>query len=110
METASQQLKLPIVKHYESFLEEDRVRIVMYRKGRRYGVVMFRGDAASTINSSGEVNTLTTFAENKHSIIEWMPVERANELYSQMLQPLLMHASPAKRAGHPPELTLVSAQ
>lgn len=99
---------MPVAKNYESFLKGEKVRVVMYRNGRRYGVVMVKGNTASVVNPQDISDRLTTFAGNEASIIEWVPIELANKHYADLVLPLLDRNSQIKRTGERATLTLVN--
>lgn len=102
-------INMPVVKKYESFLKGEMVRVVMYRNGRRYGVVMVKGNTASTINPMDKSDRLTTFAGNEESIIEWVPIELANSHYADLVLPLLgQRTAQLNRNGEGASLKLVT--
>jgi hypothetical protein len=82
--------EFPIVKSYESNLEGENVKLLMYRHGRRYGVVTLFPDAAVTADyQHNETNELRTLIGNECSIIDWVSMEEANQRYARIAMKLL---------------------
>jgi hypothetical protein len=91
MEVAKRTTRLVMVKHYESKLDGEKVKLILYRKGERYGVVShFPGAAVARDYKNGDITCeLRTMIENQEYIIDWVSVTVADERYINQLMNLI---------------------
>lgn len=90
--------KLTIVKSYQSRLDGENIRLVMYRKEQRgktrYGIAKLFSDIACTKDyRNPEANELRTFPGNEDSIIDWVSAQEANARYTNIMMELLYSVS-----------------
>ena len=83
--------KLNTVKCYFSELNEEKIRLVMYRNGRskKYGIVTVRENTVIAPDYKGGGEELRTFLGNEEQVIDWTTVEIANTRYRDLLAKLI---------------------
>lgn len=99
------------VKVYQSILEGEQIRVVMYRKGVRYGVVsLFKETAvARDYRNADTHNELRTFIGNEENIIDWVSAKTSNQRYNDLLIQLLLKEKSHKLKIGIPHLKIVSS-
>lgn len=80
----------PVVQSYESMLEGEIVKLVMYRCRQLYGIVTLFPDVAVAADyRNNESNELRTLIGNETSIIDWVSLELAKDRYAHIVVKLL---------------------
>lgn len=91
MDVSNKTPKLVVVKDYESKLDGEKVRLLMYCQGQKYGVVSHHmGAAVARDYKNGDSSCeLRTHIENEADIIDWVAINLAKERYQMQLMSLL---------------------
>ena len=95
-------------------LEGEHVRLVMYRRGLKYGVVSLFSEAAVAADyRQHESSELRTLIGNEGSIIDWVHFELANQRFTDIAMQLLNQKPgagvPIQAKAGKPRLQLVSS-
>jgi len=82
--------QIKVVKMYESVMQDEEVKLVMYRKGASYGVATIRHNTVLAKNyQEDEQQNLSTFIGNEASIIDWIDINEATVRYNSLLMDLI---------------------
>lgn len=76
------------ISSYSSILQGKRVRALICKRGRKYGVVSIHDDVAKTIDYMHGGEELVTFTGNEAAIIDWVDFEEAKLRYADLLRTL----------------------
>lgn len=70
---------------YTSALHKGCIKVVLYRKGKKYGVVTIRGNAAISRDYQNIGEDLSTFIGHEAEIIDWTSLDKAKTRYADLL-------------------------
>ncbi|MEI7994721.1 MAG: hypothetical protein WCH01_07440 [Methylococcaceae bacterium] len=83
---------LMLIRSFESTLDGEDIKVVMYQRQNQYGVAIIHKNMVSTKDYRGVIGArqmLRTFIGLEANVIDWVSFEEANIRYTTMLNVML---------------------